>query len=842
MNLKHLILILSSLVLVTTAAKAQNVGIGDPAAPFTPAHRLHLKGNFLLEDGDFRPGDNPGTAGQVLTSQGAGQPPSWEDATGGGTLVGTVNYVTRWIANDNIGIGQIMDNNTQIHAGKGAGLPILPTSDLNVFMQVTSTQPATANNQSIALQANSTDSVAIKGISTNSIGVWGETASPDIGVLGINTSAGGATGVQGEAGNDATQDFLAFGVRGVTSRTMDQNTQIGEFNSAGVSGVSGGNGHAKGVQSIAFTDAANACGTYAILLPGDDFFNTGTMRPNAMATRSDSWHPWASGLLATTSILGDEDKNNPTLPGVSTLRGNNLMLGTFNAGVEGFAVNTGDANADGPGLSDPTTEGRTFGVLGATNSKGRGSAGVYGIGRYTGGERNYGVYGVGYSGADFTAGVYGTDFDDLLTRTDLTNGSTLPASTTSYGVIGNSENNVGVLGVHLSNAGDGAGTEGYTYSQDGFASGVFGLAAEASGLNGPTFGVYGISDGDFEDAAGVYGQVENSFGANPRHGVLGQSNETSDGTAGVYGWVPLANQGQVYGVLGVSRSDAAASAGVRGVSTSPDGANPTYGVYGFTNSTNASAAGVYGTSVRGGGQDWAGWFEGNLRVVGSITADVKPFTIDHPDDPANKYLTHYSIEAPEALNVYSGSITTDAKGDAVVVLPEYFQSANKDFLYQLTCINQFAQAIVTQKIQDNRFRVKTDKPNVELNWVVYATRNDASYNLLKKPAVRDKEPENRGKYLLPQAYGQPREKAIGYVANPGTEHVNRQPGVAPDRGPDPREALRAKPNPKANWNEYFDSRQNGEAGTQRVNLPPNFDLEKFRKAKEELTKTATPKQ
>ena len=56
--------------------------------------------------------------------------------------------------------------------------------------------------------------------------------------------------------------------------------------------------------------------------------------------------------------------------------------------------------------------------------------------------------------------------------------------------------------------------------------------------------------------------------------------------------------------------------------------------------------------------------------------------IDHPLDPANKYLYHSFVESPDMKNIYDGVITTDANGDATVVMPDYFEALNKDFRYQ----------------------------------------------------------------------------------------------------------------------------------------------------------------
>ncbi len=81
------------------------------------------------------------------------------------------------------------------------------------------------------------------------------------------------------------------------------------------------------------------------------------------------------------------------------------------------------------------------------------------------------------------------------------------------------------------------------------------------------------------------------------------------------------------------------------------------------------------------------------RDDNSFSAPIKAFRIDHPLDPANKELWHSCVESPDMLNIYSGTITTDAAGYATVVLPPYFAAANTDPRYQLTVIDdETAQA------------------------------------------------------------------------------------------------------------------------------------------------------
>ena len=159
----------------------------------------------------------------------------------------------------------------------------------------------------------------------------------------------------------------------------------------------------------------------------------------------------------------------------------------------------------------------------------------------------------------------------------------------------------------------------------------------------------------------------------------------------------------------------------------------------------------------------AGTFIGDVDVIGNLTKGGGTFKIDHPLDPANKFLYHSFVESPDMMNIYNGNVTTDANGDAIVTLPDYFSALNKDFRYQLTVIGTFAQAIVAEKIQGNQFKIKTSLPNVEVSWQVTGIRQDAWANANRViPEVEKKGPE-KGKYLYPELYNQPTEMGIGYL-------------------------------------------------------------------------------
>jgi hypothetical protein len=162
----------------------------------------------------------------------------------------------------------------------------------------------------------------------------------------------------------------------------------------------------------------------------------------------------------------------------------------------------------------------------------------------------------------------------------------------------------------------------------------------------------------------------------------------------------------------------------------------------------------------------AGNFGGDVFATGHINSLNESVKIDHPLDPANKYLIHSSVGSSEMKNMYDGTVTTDANGRAVVNLPEWFEALNSDFRYQLTVIGQFAQAIIAGKIADHHFTIRTDRPNVEVSWQVTGVRHDAWANAYRSPAEVDKPLLERGHYLHPQLFGAPEEAGVEWARHP----------------------------------------------------------------------------
>uniref|UniRef100_A0A7V2ZMJ2 Uncharacterized protein n=1 Tax=Ignavibacterium album TaxID=591197 RepID=A0A7V2ZMJ2_9BACT len=266
------------------------------------------------------------------------------------------------------------------------------------------------------------------------------------------------------------------------------------------------------------------------------------------------------------------------------------------------------------------------------------------------------------------------------------------------------------------------------------------------------------------DAIGVYGK---SIPAE----YYGYGGYFEGGYVGVYGKVLPTGNHDYYGVIGFVDSGTGTNYGVHGTAS---GGYNSYGVVGNAFSGSNNTYGIYGNALYGtisygvfgfaggGTTNWAGYFYGNVNVTGTLSKGGGSFKIDHPLDPQNKYLYHSFVESPDMKNVYDGTVVTDASGYATVTLPDWFEALNKDFRYQLTVIGDFAQAIIAQEIQNNQFSIRTDKPNVKVSWQVTGIRKDPFAEKNRIPVEEYKQGDDVGKYLYPEAYGQPETMGIDY--------------------------------------------------------------------------------
>ena len=166
---------------------------------------------------------------------------------------------------------------------------------------------------------------------------------------------------------------------------------------------------------------------------------------------------------------------------------------------------------------------------------------------------------------------------------------------------------------------------------------------------------------------------------------------------------------------------------------------------------------------------------GNLTCNGAISGSEKNFRIDDPLDPANKTLVHASVESSERMNIYTGNVTTDELGLATITLPEWFESLNTDFRYQLTTIGRDAHAWVAKEVANGKFQIATNATNVKVSWQITAVRQDAYAKANPMVVEQEKPAAERGHYIRPELYGQPLDKQIGWELRPQQKQSQTKP-------------------------------------------------------------------
>ncbi len=320
--------------------------------------------------------------------------------------------------------------------------------------------------------------------------------------------------------------------------------------------------------------------------------------------------------------------------------------------------------------------------------------------------------------------------------------------------------NASKAGVTATNSGNGPAVEaiGKPGVWAGSATGT-GVVAISTASSGATSGVYGQSAST--SGSGLQGYASASSGQN--RGVFATSNSPT-------GWGVLAlnpagsapfSLGQRVAIQGHAVGSTSSALGVGGTSQTSNSATA-FGVFGHAESDSGTVYAVYGEAGTTSGIAYAGYFIGNVAVSGTLSKGAGSFKIDHPLDPANKYLYHSFVESPDMMNVYNGNVTTDAKGEATVSLPDWFEALNSDFRYQLTAIGSFAQAIVKSKVRSNRFVIATSEPEVEVSWQVTGIRHDAYAEAHRIQVEVAKTGEDKDKYLHPVEHGQPESMGMTY--------------------------------------------------------------------------------
>lgn len=393
------------------------------------------------------------------------------------------------------------------------------------------------------------------------------------------------------------------------------------------------------------------------------------------------------------------------------------------------------------------------------------SNGGYGLAALTGGTATSAVYGVATAGTGTSTAIYGQCNSPTGFAGKFVGGQGVainqdnPVSTGLLVTL--TDPNSGCIGMHIVNNSLG---NGVIVDMNNSSGGAYGI--QVNGNHGRGVSV-NIPNGDGVKATTNLLSTGALIGHNQAgEGVIGFSMAPSAGAV-----VGRTDADNGYGVRGfATEQDAVGVLGQVGISGGYDG----YGVRGDAVNVNGNGIGVYGAAS--GATQYAMYANGR-----SVTTGTKSFMIDHPDDPTHKALVHYCTEGNEPLNTYSGNVRTDDNGAAWVTLPTYVEEINKDFRYQLTVIGSFAQAIIGEELQGNRFQIKTDKPGVKVSWRVEGVRNDKFVKKYGAPDVIEKTGSWKGKYLQPELWGAKPSDGIFYInpvngasANPGVTLASKR--------------------------------------------------------------------
>jgi hypothetical protein len=195
-----------------------------------------------------------------------------------------------------------------------------------------------------------------------------------------------------------------------------------------------------------------------------------------------------------------------------------------------------------------------------------------------------------------------------------------------------------------------------------------------------------------------------------------------------------------------------------------------FGVYGYSD----NGYGIYGNSKT----SYAAYLDAKVKITGNLEKAGGSFKIDHPLDPANKYLCHSFVESPDMKNVYDGVVVLDRKGKAEIELPDWFGILNKDFRYQLTAIgapgpNLYIAEEISDKTtnstsnnKNSHFKIAGGPSGMKVSWQVTGIRKDPWATAHRIQVEEDKPAKERGYYLHPDLYGQSEEKGISHLLFP----------------------------------------------------------------------------
>lgn len=116
---------------------------------------------------------------------------------------------------------------------------------------------------------------------------------------------------------------------------------------------------------------------------------------------------------------------------------------------------------------------------------------------------------------------------------------------------------------------------------------------------------------------------------------------------------------------------------------------------------------------------------GNLNITGALSKGSGTFAIDHPLRPYTDLLFHSFVESPDAKNLYDGTSTLDEKGEATIVLPDYFEALNGEYRYQFfPHFEPMPNLYIKEEMANNQFVIAGGVAGGEISWQVTGIRRD----------------------------------------------------------------------------------------------------------------------
>ncbi|XQQ06062.1 MAG: hypothetical protein EDM05_67940 [Leptolyngbya sp. IPPAS B-1204] len=461
-----------------------------------------------------------------------------------------------------------------------------------------------------------------------------------------------------------------------------------------------------------------------------------------------------------------------------------------------------------------------FGVLGIVNDSSNADKKFGVSGRVSGGTAgsHYGVQGIAEDGS-FNAGGY---FIAHAKASDAANseyygiytvatgdGNGTRTGIEAFAEAGGTGDRVGVVGRVSGSNGNGMRAGVLAFAQADGTGDRFGIWSRADGgdrryggffqtssLLPQSYGVVGATGNEVDirrqigsAPCGMVGIISGKGGIGRQYGVCGLAIDGDD----TYGVVGVASGGTAttsatggrFEVTGNEQSLRPYAQSLRsyGVYTAAEGSPRTTDVYGiYAEATNGTqnCYGVYAVAFGApGSNSYAGYFQGNVHIEGTLTKAGGSFLIDHPLDPLNKTLRHSFVESPEALCLYRGKIRLDGAGIAIIELPAYFAALTHEQAATVSLTPIGSTPFLTSYEWNDTCTAFTvyGAANAEVSYLVMADRDDPVMQQLRQPIETEKGNGNfeKGQLLNPEAYGYPVTMGVHYQSRP--DRPDREAGI-----------------------------------------------------------------